>query len=67
MSGCVHCVLTLYAEDLEEYNKAVEAAKEELKRRGVPREKWPEAVTEDDEDAHEDAVPADPTMAAFFA
>jgi hypothetical protein len=63
MSGCVHCVLTLYAEDLELYNAAVDEARAALTKKGVPRARWPKAVTEDEEE-----VPVgDPGLAAFMA
>jgi hypothetical protein len=64
MSGCVHCVLTLYAEDVEAYEGAALAARAALEAQGVPRSQWPTAVTEREDD---EAEAVHPSMAAFLA
>ncbi|CAK9784000.1 hypothetical protein CC85DRAFT_288143 [Cutaneotrichosporon oleaginosum] len=66
MSGCVHCVLTIYADDLEEYNSAMDAARAKLEVRKVPRAKWPHVMDEADGE-EEEAPKLDPAMAAFAA
>lgn len=77
MSGCVHCVYTIYAEELEQYTDAVEKARSALKAARIAEADWPLEVraksTEDDgqdpaEKAKREVVQAvDPTMAAFLA
>jgi hypothetical protein len=67
MSGCVHCVLTIYADDLEEYNTAMDTARAKLEVKKIPRAEWPRVMDERDEDAEEEAPKLDPTMAAFAA
>lgn len=67
MSGCVHCVLTIYADDLEDYNSAMDAARAKLEVRKVPRHQWPHVMDEMDADGEEEAPKMDPTMAAFAA
>lgn len=68
MSGCVHCVLTIYAEDSEEYQNAMDDARKRLEAKGVPREKWPPVMDELKQKGTEKKEPAvDPTMAAFMA
>lgn len=68
MSGCVHCVLTIYAEDSEEYQTAMDEAKKRLEAKGTPRDKWPAVMDEIEEKNTEKKAPAvDPTMAAFMA
>lgn len=44
MSGCVHCVYTIYADEMEEYTSALEQAKSALEKDGVPLLEWPEQV-----------------------
>ncbi|BEI87346.1 uncharacterized protein CcaverHIS019_0100640 [Cutaneotrichosporon cavernicola] len=65
MSGCVHCVLQIYVDDMEEYNDAFDAARAALEHKNIPRGRWPKVMDEVD-----DAVEApkmDPTMSAFAA
>lgn len=68
MSGCVHCVLTIYAEDSDEYQTAMDEARARLEEKGIPREKWPSVMDELEERDTEKNEPAvDPSMAAFMA
>lgn len=68
MSGCVHCVLTIYAEDSEEYQNAMDEAKKRLESKGIPRDKWPAVMDELEQKETEKNEPAvDPSMAAFMA
>lgn len=72
MSGCVHCVLTIYAEDVVAYDEAVEQARQALARKGVAHDDWPEAVTESEVRPGETETalkppPMDPSIAAFMA
>lgn len=70
MSGCVHCVLTIYADDLQEYNAAMDEARAKLEAKGTPRDKWPRVMDEQEADVEEEAAAApnlDPTLAAFAA
>ncbi|WVQ98248.1 hypothetical protein IAU59_005371 [Kwoniella sp. CBS 9459] len=41
MSGCVHCVYTIYADDLEAYSDAVVQARQALLKAGIPQDSWP--------------------------
>jgi hypothetical protein len=76
MSGCVHCVYTIYADDLVLYTSALDTALEKLREGHVPEVRWPDEVRA--HAAEMDAgnkkiteavvLPAvDPTMAAFLA
>lgn len=70
MSGCVHCVLTIYADDLQEYNAAMDEARGKLEAKGLPRDKWPRVMDEQEADVEEEAAAApnlDSTLAAFAA
>lgn len=68
MSGCVHCVLTIYAEDSEEYQTAMDEAKKRLEVKSIPHSEWPSVMKEIEERDTEKNEPAvDPTMAAFMA
>ncbi|ORY20426.1 oxidoreductase-like protein [Naematelia encephala] len=74
MSGCVHCVYTIYADELEEYNAALEFAREALLAAGIRRADWPEAVKKMDNNggvvhrAEEEVMEGmDANMAAFLA
>jgi hypothetical protein len=78
MSGCVHCVYTIYADDLELYTSALDTALEKLRRGNIPEVQWPDEVRAHavEMDAGEQKItegvvgvgPAvDPTMAAFLA
>ena len=76
MSGCVHCVYTIYADDLEVYSTALTTARDALISAGVSRLHWPDEVKGVDDNAGggmverekqriEDGL--DPSMAAFLA
>lgn len=78
MSGCVHCVYTIYADDVEEYTSALQEAKTALEAKGTPVAQWPDVVRALSEDGTtgqeagemekkqvERAV--DPSLAAFLA
>ena len=75
MSGCVHCVYTIYADDLELYTDALESARKALTKAQVPTSQWPEEVQTKSSGAGEvrDAEvkkveeSVDPSMAAFLA
>lgn len=69
MSGCVHCVLTIYADDLEEYNSAIQEAEIKLKARGVKESDWPGVMREGQEveEGETAGTGGDPAMAAFMA
>ncbi|WVR04797.1 hypothetical protein IAU60_001809 [Kwoniella sp. DSM 27419] len=73
MSGCVHCVYTIYADNLEVYVEALRDAREALIRSDTPKAEWPEEVREEDKgdvkQAEEKKVEreVDPAMAAFLA
>ncbi|WVQ69476.1 uncharacterized protein L199_007694 [Kwoniella botswanensis] len=70
MSGCVNCVYTIYADDLEAYKEAIELAKERLKKSNVPEKDWPEEMKDQKSDGEmkEDVVrEVDPVMSAFLA
>ncbi|KAK1921734.1 oxidoreductase-like protein [Papiliotrema laurentii] len=75
MSGCVHCVYTIYADELEEYNEALGAAKDALVKAGIPTSQWPDEVrakdgsTSDQVEKQVEKVmeSVDPSMAAFLA
>ncbi|WVF69616.1 hypothetical protein IAT40_004394 [Kwoniella sp. CBS 6097] len=41
MSGCVHCVYTIYADDLETYSEAIVRARTALLDAEVPQDQWP--------------------------
>lgn len=60
--------MTIYAEDSEEYQNAMDDARKRLEAKGVPREKWPPVMDELKQKGTEKKEPAvDPTMAAFMA
>jgi hypothetical protein len=75
MSGCVHCVYTVYADDLEQHTEALKSARQALTAAQVPLSEWPEEIR--DKAGREDGVKVaaekqveqtvDPTMAAFLA
>ena len=44
MSGCVHCVFTIYADDLELYFSAISAARAALISADVSKADWPDEV-----------------------
>jgi hypothetical protein len=44
MSGCVHCVYTIYADELEEYTEALKEARAALETQKTPIDEWPTAV-----------------------
>jgi hypothetical protein len=72
MSGCVHCVYTIYAEELETYTQAMIDARAALTKSKIPRESWPEDVREKSEEEVEkvkveEGLDLDPTLAAFLA
>jgi ATP-dependent helicase YprA (DUF1998 family) len=77
MSGCVHCVYTIYADDLVLYTSALDTALEALRKGSVAEVQWPDEIrvhaAEQDgagkkKITEEVVVPAlDPTMAAFLA
>lgn len=78
MSGCVHCVYTIYAEELEQYTEAVGKARSALLAANIPESDWPvdmrtsNAANADGVDVGEKAKQEvaqniDPTMAAFLA
>lgn len=46
MSGCVHCVYTIYASELETYSIALSAAQKALEGAKTPRGSWPIEVRE---------------------
>ena len=71
MSGCVHCVYTIYADDLETYTDSIASARRALLTAQIPDDQWPEEIRTT-ENGHKgvkavEAVPADPVMAAFLA
>lgn len=78
MSGCVHCVYTIYADDLEEYTAALQEAKGALERAGTPVDQWPSPVARlvregksagdlREEKKAEVRQGMDPSLAAFLA
>lgn len=78
MSGCVHCVYTIYADDLEIYTDALSEARQALVQAGRALSGWPEVVrtmekqgksgADVEKDATKKVVEGlDPTMAAFLA
>lgn len=78
MSGCVHCVYTIYADDLELYTSALDEARQALLKAGKPKSTWPEGLRKMEEDgksagqvgreAKAEVVSGlDPGMAAFLA
>lgn len=44
MNSCVNCVYNLYADDLEAYTSALDEAHIALRKAGVIKSEWPEAV-----------------------
>ncbi len=44
MSGCVHCVYTIYAEELETYSAALANAQTALEKDKTPKSDWPSEV-----------------------
>lgn len=75
MSGCVHCVYTIYADDLELYTDALESARQALTKAQIPVAQWPDEVQTKSDGAEEvrgDELKkveesVDPSMAAFLA
>jgi hypothetical protein len=78
MSGCVHCVYTIYADEMEEYTEALKEAKTALEARHTPISEWPIAVAniatgkdgagEELRRQKEDTMKGvDPSLAAFLA
>lgn len=78
MSGCVHCVYNIYADDLEAYTEALESAHTALKASGKPTAEWPEAVRKLDntsggkegmveQEKEKVGQGLDPVMSAFLA
>jgi hypothetical protein len=78
MSGCVHCVYTVYADDLETYTAALSEARQALVKANRPLATWPEGMRSMEEqgksagqvgkEAKAEVVAAlDPGMAAFLA
>lgn len=78
MSGCIHCVYTIYADDLEAYSSALTSAQAALISAGVDKADWPVEVKGGDaRDASRDGwverekkrveEEPDPSMAAFLA
>lgn len=72
MSGCVHCVYTMYADDLELYSSALDSARAALTTAGVRQTEWPDEVrgsdggmVEKEKKKVEDGM--DPSLAAFLA
>lgn len=75
MSGCVHCVYTIYADDLEIYTDSLKSARKALSTASIPPSDWPEEVRE--HAGEEDGIKVDakkevmsnvdPSMAAFLA
>ncbi len=76
MSGCVHCIYTIYADELETYSTALQSARAALTSAGVKKAGWPEEVRGIDDGSGggmvererrkvEDGL--DPSMAAFLA
>ena len=76
MSGCVHCVYTVYADELEAYSAALTSARAALVSDGIAEAEWPEEVraldikggpglVESEKRKMVDAM--DPSMAAFLA
>jgi hypothetical protein len=49
MSGCVHCVYTIYAEELTAYTTSLSLARDALLSDGIPQTEWPEGVREGEE------------------
>lgn len=76
MSGCVHCVYNIYADDLETYTAALSDARKALTKAGMKEAEWPEEVRAVKAQGQEGMVEGekakvreemDPTMAAFLA
>ena len=72
MNSCVHCVYTMYADDLEEYTSAVDSARKALVAANVPRSQWPREVGSEGGQVKEEETDkvernVDPTLAAFLA
>ena len=72
MSGCVHCVYTIYADDQQEYDDALNKALAAVKSAGIPKSEWPVEVAERDDGGGTDVVKktvqdVDPTLSAFLA
>lgn len=78
MSGCVHCVYTIYADDLEAYTTALSDARSALIKANKPRSAWPDVIRDMEEEGKsagqvnkeekEKVVQGvDPSMAAFLA
>jgi hypothetical protein len=75
MSGCIHCVYTFYAEELEAYTSALDQAMDALMQAGVEKGDWPEEVRAHDggegagevKEKEKVGMSLDPSMAAFLA
>ncbi|WRT64592.1 uncharacterized protein IL334_001524 [Kwoniella shivajii] len=70
MSGCVNCVYTIYADDLEIYTSAVESARKALTKANVNEKDWPEQVrspTSEEKSKENIEREVDPVMSAFLA
>lgn len=74
MSGCVHCVHTIYADDLDLYTESLSSARKALTAARVPESDWPEEVKAEGggQGVKRDHVKkvvqnVDPAMAAFLA
>lgn len=76
MSGCVHCIYNIYADELETYTESLDLARKALTAAGRPESTWPTAVRRVDEKGVEgvrneekgrvvDGM--DPVMSAFLA
>ena len=78
MSGCVHCVYTIYADETEEYTAALDEARKALERLRTPVDEWPKVVAglhgvsggapgvkEKEKEAATKGM--DPSLAAFLA
>lgn len=81
MSGCVHCVYTIYADDLELYTDSLSSARDALRQAQVKLSDWPEEVRDleskdgkgmggqvvQDKEQAKAQQGMDPSMAAFLA
>ena len=72
----MHCVYTIYADDLEAYTDALTAARNALTSAGTPRSDWPDEVRQmksvdgtSERQQGEEGVEQgmDPAMSAFLA
>ncbi len=78
MSGCVHCVYTIYADDMEEYTSALQDARTALENSATPVAEWPAVVRalkeqgmsgrdKGEEEKKEVERKVDPSLAVFLA